>query len=195
MQIHLQHSSLLVKYNLINQIITPRPIAWISSVNENGVINIAPYDFFAPLSSDPVVFAVSFFPKSSGELKDTLKNIQATKRASICVCDSATMKMMHKSALELDSRESEAAHFDMDMEIVVQDYPPIPKGAKAAFMCDYSDEFSVGKSARILLLEAKECFIQDSIYNENLELDLKNIARVGRKYQISSQFIDQSELD
>lgn len=186
---------MLLKYNLINQIVTPRPIAWISTVSEAGVVNLAPYDFFAPLSSEPMVFAISFFAKSDGSLKDTFANIIKTKRASICVCDLSMLKAMHKSAQELDAKESEAEYCDMAMEVVAQDYPPIPKDIKAAFMCEYYDLLPVGQMNKVLLLEARECFIQDAIYTPDLDLNLKNIARVGRSYQVGSNFMAQSELD
>ncbi len=194
MQIKLNDCSMLLKYNLINQIVTPRPIAWISTVSEDGVINIAPYDFFAPLSSDPMVFAVSFFSKSDGSLKDTFTNIVKTKRASICLCDLSVLKAMHKSAQELDSKQSEAAYFDIAMEVVIQDYPPVPKEIKAAFMCEYYDLLPIGQINKVLLLEAKECFIQDSIYKSNLDFNFKAIARVGSNYLIGTNFISQNEL-
>lgn len=54
-------------------IITPRPIGWISTVDEQGRCNLAPYSFFNGISADPPMVAFS-----SEGLKDTVRNIKAT---------------------------------------------------------------------------------------------------------------------
>ena len=54
-------------------IVTPRPIGWISTVDEEGRCNLAPYSFFNAISSGPPMVAFS-----SEGLKDTVRNIKAT---------------------------------------------------------------------------------------------------------------------
>ncbi len=195
MYVVLDEISPLQRYSIINQAIAPRVVAWISSVSQKGVINLAPYDFFAPLSSDPVIFALSFFPKSNGSLKDTLKNIMGEKKASICMCDLALLEKMHKTSQELESEVSESDIFDIPMEVKAQNYPPIPKGVKVAFMCDLYDCFELGRSNKVALLQARECFIEDGILDSHLNIDVHHIARAGKSYQISDRTLPLQELD
>ena len=56
-----------------NAIIGPRPIGWISSRSEDGILNLAPYSFFNAFNYVPPIIGFS----SQGR-KDTLKNIEAT---------------------------------------------------------------------------------------------------------------------
>lgn len=194
MQIDFSQISPLIKYKILSNSITPRPIAWIVTVSANGVINLAPFAFFAPISSDPVVFSICFSLKSNGESKDTFKNIMQEKKATICMCDVKNLKSLHLSSQELDSQISEALAFNIELEIKNPLYPPVPKFTQAAFMCDFFDILEIGKSSKTLLLEAKEFFIQDDLYNPSFDFKLKNIGRVGKEYQVSEKYIHSREL-
>jgi flavin reductase (DIM6/NTAB) family NADH-FMN oxidoreductase RutF len=63
--------------NLINGLIYPRPIAWVSTISADGTRNLAPFSFFNAFSFNPPTIGVS--PGSrQGIPKDTLANIRAT---------------------------------------------------------------------------------------------------------------------
>lgn len=62
---------------LINGIVSPRPIAWVSSVGADGAANLAPFSFFNAFSFDPPTIGIG--PGSRrGVNKDSLRNIKAT---------------------------------------------------------------------------------------------------------------------
>ena len=46
-------------YKVLTNVVVPRPIAWISSMNPNGVINLAPFSFFNAISGHPLYIIVS----------------------------------------------------------------------------------------------------------------------------------------
>ncbi|HRF57681.1 MAG TPA: flavin reductase family protein, partial [Campylobacterales bacterium] len=79
------------KYKIMSNTIFPRPIAWISTEDE-GVVNLAPFSYFAPISSEPPCVVVSIAKKEDGEPKDTLRNILKHR-----VC---TINFAHKELLE-----------------------------------------------------------------------------------------------
>ena len=85
------------RYKLISNSIYPRPIAWIVTEND-GVVNIAPFSFFAPVSSNPPVVVVGFGKKDDGSPKDTLKNILKTKKATICIPNQTHLQSISQSA-------------------------------------------------------------------------------------------------
>lgn len=60
-------------YHLLNSIVAPRPIAWVSTLSPRGVANLAPHSYCMIVSSDPPIIAFS----SSGA-KDTLANVRAS---------------------------------------------------------------------------------------------------------------------
>ncbi len=59
--------------------VVPRPIAWITTLNEDGSVNLAPFSFFNAFSSHPPIVAVGIALKPDGSQKDTLLNIERTK--------------------------------------------------------------------------------------------------------------------
>ena len=67
-------------YHLMNSIVQPRPIAWIASVSKQGEHNLSPFSYFNICSMNPPVISNSIFFNRDGSKKDTLKNIEATRR-------------------------------------------------------------------------------------------------------------------
>lgn len=59
--------------------IVPRPIAFVSTVDENGVVNLAPFSFFNGVSSSPPCLVFSVTKKGDGTKKDTLRNIEKNR--------------------------------------------------------------------------------------------------------------------
>lgn len=194
MQINLESISALSKIRILDNCIVPRPIAWIVTVNHQGVVNLAPFSFFAPVSSEPIVFSVCFYSKSNGDLKDTFKNIMQEKKATICICEANNLNLMHQTSKELPSDLSEAVAFNIPLSVAISEYPPIIKGSRFAFMCDFFDLLEIGKYSKTLLLEAKEFFVEDATYNPNFEFKVNSVGQVGKEYQISNNLISFKDV-
>ncbi len=64
-------------YKLLTNLVVPRPIAWVTTQNAEGVINLAPFSFFNAVASDPLYVAVSVGSRDDGAPKDTAANILA----------------------------------------------------------------------------------------------------------------------
>lgn len=67
-------------YKLMIGLIVPRPIAFVSTINNKGELNLAPFSFFNGVSSNPPCLMFSVTRKNDGSMKDTLKNIFETKQ-------------------------------------------------------------------------------------------------------------------
>ena len=107
MDIELRGLTPAERYKLIVGLVIPRPIAWISTVNESGVANCAPYSFFNAFSEDPPLIMVSFGPRRDGAAKHSLKNILRTGEFVVNLVDEATANAMHVSSDEVPEEESE----------------------------------------------------------------------------------------
>jgi len=71
-------------YRLLISGVIPRPIAFVSSVSEDGKRNLAPFSYFNVINSDPPLLMVSFSkPAGSTNFKDTAMNILATKQFTV----------------------------------------------------------------------------------------------------------------
>ena len=63
--------------------IVPRPIAFVSTVSPDGVLNLAPFSFFTGISANPPVICFSPMVRGSdGGRKDTLRNIRSHRASS-----------------------------------------------------------------------------------------------------------------
>jgi flavin reductase (DIM6/NTAB) family NADH-FMN oxidoreductase RutF len=68
-----------LRCNPFNALVVPRPIGWISSVDAEGNVNLAPYSFFNAVAySPPQVMFAATAPHEHGGLKDTVANVEAT---------------------------------------------------------------------------------------------------------------------
>jgi flavin reductase (DIM6/NTAB) family NADH-FMN oxidoreductase RutF len=67
-----------LRHNPFNAIISPRPIAWLSTTGSLGD-NLAPYSFFNVFGEDPAVLAISVGPRPEGSAKDTLAKLTVEK--------------------------------------------------------------------------------------------------------------------
>lgn len=169
------------RYKLMSNTISPRPIAWIVT-QDKGIINIAPFSYFTPLTSSPPTLVVSIGHKSDGTPKDTLANILENKKATICLAEKEFMEKMSKSANPLPKEVSESIEFNIETLHVNDDYPPIIKGVKVAFFCDFYDTFPIENSPTIpVFLTIKEMFSSDERVN-GLHVNTQNIGRVGKNY-------------
>jgi len=94
-------------YKLLTNLIIPRPIAWITSCNPAGVVNLAPFSFFNAVGSDPVYIVFSAGTNEGGGLKDTARNIQAGGEFVVNLVTEELFHAMNLSAADFPPGESE----------------------------------------------------------------------------------------
>lgn len=99
--------------NPFNALITPRPIAWVSTRSAAGVANLAPFSFFQGAAYEPPIISIAFtgakLGAHKGERKDTLANIRETKDFAVSIVPAALKEAMNASAAHLGIGESEFA--------------------------------------------------------------------------------------
>ncbi|MBM3343210.1 MAG: flavin reductase family protein [Betaproteobacteria bacterium] len=69
-----------LNFNPFKAVVAPRPIGWVSTINKQGVVNLAPYSFFNAVSSDPpmVFYGANGAHEADGGEKDSLRNVRET---------------------------------------------------------------------------------------------------------------------
>lgn len=93
-------------YRLLSGLVVPRPIAWISTCNEAGIANLAPFSCYTFVCSKPPMVGVNI-GRRNGELKDTARNIRDTGVFVLNIGDEPMLDAMHQSADEYAAAESE----------------------------------------------------------------------------------------
>ncbi len=102
---HREHG---LRHDPFKAFVSPRPIGWISTMNEEGVTNLAPYSFFNAVSNDPpcVMFASSSRP-DTGTRKDSQVNIERTGEFVCSIVGHDQREAMNTSSLHLPYGEDE----------------------------------------------------------------------------------------
>lgn len=168
-------------YKLMSQTVIPRPIAWIVTEDE-GILNIAPFSYFIPLSSKPPIVIVSIGHKEDATPKDTLANIRKNKKATICFVNETNLELMKQTALSLPKEESEVEKFHIKTTPIIKDFPPIVSSTQSALFVTLYEELDLKGKTIPLLLEVQSQYIDDKIINDDGSLQLDNIARVGKEF-------------
>ena len=179
------------RYHLMASSVIPRPIAWIATQGE--VLNIAPFSYFTPLSSEPATLIVSIGHRADGTEKDTLRNLRETKKCVVCIVDEEHFEAMHFSSKGLDASQSEVEVFNIPTQDVIKGFPPMPQGIKIAFFCEYLQEVELKGSKTIpVIVEIKHLYLNDKIITDKKKISLKfsSIARVGRGYAKLDEALD-----
>ena len=85
-------------HNLLVSAIVPRPIAFVSTIGENGVFNVAPFSLFAPLCVKPMILGFNTAFKRDGTKKDTLLNIEFSKDFVVNVVNECIAEQMNETS-------------------------------------------------------------------------------------------------
>ncbi|MCI6217188.1 MAG: flavin reductase [Helicobacter sp.] len=173
----------LKNFKLISLSLVPRPIAWVSSLNASGNINLAPFSFFNVISLEPTLLSLCFTKKSDGDFKDTFINAKTHKKLTISIPSLKHQQSVQESSKELQSTLSEATEFGIKLKILHPGYPPAPADIEVVFFCEFYDVLDFKSATDTLVVELKEIYIQDLLYKESLDFDFRALGRSGRGYK------------
>lgn len=175
------------RYKIMSHTITPRPIAWIVTEDE-GVVNMAPFSYFVPLSSEPPTLIVSIGHKPDLTPKDTLFNIRKTQKATVCLVQESHMESMHATSESLPKEISEAKKHDISHSRLQEGFPPVVDGCQCALFCSLHQEVDLKGSKTIpLILEIHHYHVEDSICEDGYRITLQNVGRTGRSYLLGGE--------
>nr|WP_256522586.1 flavin reductase family protein [Halobacillus sp. A5] len=162
---------------LVKGSVVPRPIAWVSTISEEGVYNLAPFSFFTVASMDPITLCISV---GDGERdKDTLLNIQETKDFVINIVSESLANQMHESSKPFSRDVDEFERAGTASGKSVQVRSPKASEAPVSFECELDQIIEVGTS-HLILGKLVCCHIQDDLLLEGDKIDPYKLSPVGR---------------
>jgi flavin reductase (DIM6/NTAB) family NADH-FMN oxidoreductase RutF len=185
MQIDMRTASFADRYKIVNSTITPRPIAWITSISKDGVVNAAPYSFFNAVGTEPPLITLGLLkdPKTRG-LKNTATNIIATGEFVVnLVCEGDAEKMNRSSAdAPADVSEIDYAGIETVPSVIVA--PPRIASSPVNFECRKVAALDVGSFQTVMIAEILMTHIADQFVtnSEKLYLDTPGMKLIGRTY-------------
>lgn len=180
-------------YKLLVGSVVPRPIAWVSTISTEGVVNLAPFSFFNVASRNPPMLCISIGPgvgEREGTEKDTLVNIRNQKEFVINVVTSTLGNEMQKTSENLPSDVDEfesAGLTTLDSTIVK---PKRVKEAPIQMECQLEQIIQLG-SDHLVIGRMVRYHINDDYYLGNYKVDLEKLQPLGRlagNYSESTEF-------
>ncbi len=121
-------------YRLLADLVVPRPIAFVSTLDGEGRPNLAPFSFFMLGGSQPPSLCVSPTLGRAGE-KDTLRNVRATGEFVVALLTRAQAEGMNAASAALPPGESEWPRSGFTPAPSTRVAPPRPAECPAAFEC------------------------------------------------------------
>lgn len=173
--------------NITQGSIIPRPIAWITTTNNDGTTNLAPFSHFSMLTSTMV--SVSILRNSNNEFKDTTRNILKTKEAVIHIPDINLIEQLDISSKPLLPNISEIDLTNLTLTNSKVIKTKAIKDAKIRFevilenhleLSDYTNTFV---QADLLILRIKFAHLNELVFDNEkgyiLHEQLRPIARLS----------------
>ncbi|MDH5435034.1 MAG: flavin reductase family protein [Gammaproteobacteria bacterium] len=182
-------------HNPFKSCIVPRPIAWISTISQAGIANLAPYSYFNGVATDPpmVMFSTDGLPENRG--KDTLNNILQTREFVVNMVSSDLQNAMNITSTSVapDVDEFELAGLDKSASRLVK--PPGVKQSPIQMECVYFDKLELpvtSSGLRNVLVTGKVVgiHIKDEFLNDGI-IDIERITPLARMGYQDYTKIDQ----
>ena len=151
-----------IAYKVLTALVTPRPIAWISTLNEDGSVNLAPFSFFNVFGSAPPLVIFGVGNKSPGVPKDTVRNIEREKEFVVNLVDEHVAEAMNQSAAVLPYGESELSRSGCTTAASVEIRTPRIAESPVSLECRLHDIQKI-KGNRILLGLGGKLHVRDGI--------------------------------
>jgi flavin reductase (DIM6/NTAB) family NADH-FMN oxidoreductase RutF len=171
------------RYKLLIGTVIPRPIAFVTTIDEQGRPNAAPYSFFNCLSADPPIVAIGVENKADMTYKDTAWNVRVTEQFTVNIVDNALLEAMNVCAIPFPSGTDELTLAGLTAVPGRHVRCPRIAEAPAALECRRYITLEVGRSREIILGEVLGIFIRagtvdpDTKYVDQLKMDA--IGRLG----------------
>ena len=167
-------------YKLLISSVVPRPIAWVSTVDAEGVRNLAPFSYFMAITDTPPTIAFSCSARESGK-KDTLRNVESLGEFVVNIVDDDCAERMNLSSGDYPS--------DVD-EFAVTKLTPLPGAVVKAprvgeapinMECRVAQIVPVGKKAHLVIGEIVQWHVRDDVYDAKTgRLDMHALKPLGR---------------
>jgi flavin reductase (DIM6/NTAB) family NADH-FMN oxidoreductase RutF len=164
--------------------IVPRPIALASTINKQGVVNLAPFSFFNLFSADPpiVIFSPALRVRD-GSRKHTLCNIEQVPEVVINLVDEDMLDRVNQSSADYPEGINEllAVGFNPVASTSVQ--PPRVRESKVSFECRVKEIKPMGKrggAGNLIICEVLVMHVADSVLDAGGKIDYRKFRPVAR---------------
>ena len=169
-------------HHLMVGAVVPRPIAWVSTVGEDGVFNLAPFSAYGMVSMKPAMLGFSVATTRDGKKKDTLRNIEFAREFVINVVDETLAEPMNVTSAPYPSNVDEFK--EAGLTLVKADLVKAPMVAESPINleCRLVQILEFGEAPRtnsFIIGEVLRVHVRDELY-VNGEIEMAKLKAIGR---------------
>ena len=176
-------------YRYLSNAVTPRPIAFVSTIDKNGNKNLSPFSFFNVFSVKPPVLVFSPVRRvRNNTSKDTLDNIKEVNECVVCLVSEEIAQQVSLSSCDFEANVNEfekAGFTEIESELIC---PSRIKESPINFECKVIDVIELGEeggAGSLVLCEVLKIHIDVKVIDEKGELDplkLNLVSRYGKNW-------------
>jgi flavin reductase (DIM6/NTAB) family NADH-FMN oxidoreductase RutF len=172
-------------YRTLVGVVAPRPIAWVTTLDAAGRVNLAPFSFFNAFGANPPVVVFSPTLRRDGTKKDTLLNLESVGEFVLNAAVESVAEKMNATAKELPRGQSEAEFAGLTLVPSTKVRPPRVAESPVHLECKLCQIMSIGDgpiAANLVIGQVLLMHIDDSVLDDHGAVDprkLRPIARLG----------------
>lgn len=170
-------------YKLLVGSILPRPIAFVTTIDDKGVVNAAPFSFFTAICADPMLICFSPMRRGTdGKKKDTLANIELTREFVVNIVSEEWIEKMNICAAEYPAELDELDISGLQKESSQMVNPPRVKESKVHLECSLYQVLHFGENAgagSLVIGKVEHVHVAEELY-ENGRINTDKLKPVGR---------------
>mgnify|MGYP002821970612 FL=1 len=183
-----------LKHNPFKSCIVPRCIGWISSLSEDGTVNVAPYSFFNGVGDNPPMVMFSSGGRHVHGEKDSQGNVEATGEF---VCNMVTWELREQMSKTSAPTRPEISEFDyagIEMEPSTVVKPPRVKASPIHLECEYLKTVELpchipDSTNAIIIGEVVGVHIRDEVLKDGM-VDMSTFRPVARMGYMDYTVVD-----
>jgi flavin reductase (DIM6/NTAB) family NADH-FMN oxidoreductase RutF len=175
-------------YHLLVGVVTPRPIAWVTTLSPAGVVNLAPFSFFNAFGANPPIVVFSPTLRRDGSKKDTLLNLESLGEFVLNAATAPLAEQVNLTSKEIPRIESEVALAGLTAVPSTIVRPPRIAQSPVNFECRIRQIIPCGAgpiAANLVIGEVLAMHIAEEVLDEKGRIDprkLQTVARMGGEF-------------
>ncbi|MXP26587.1 flavin reductase family protein [Altererythrobacter indicus] len=182
MEFELSQMEVADRYKLMAASITPRPIAWVSTLSSEGVRNAAPYSFFNMMSADPPLLVLGMMQRPDGSYKDSAQNILDTGEFVVNLVSEEDAEAMNFSCIDAPPEFDELEQGNIATVPSVDVAAPRIASAPVSMECRLYKKVEAGVSTIVLGEVVRLHIAEPFIDTDNLHVDAVAMQLVARMH-------------
>lgn len=180
------------RYKLMAGLVVPRPIAWVTTLHADDVVNLAPFSFFQVMSTRVGYVGLGIQDHDDGRIKDTLLGIRGRGEFVVNLSTVSQAQQVERSSADMPAGVSEVDRLGLETAPSVQVSVPRLAEAPGALECRLEQVITLSDSESWVIGRVLHIHVADALLQPGLHVDFSAYRPLGRL--VGHQYVDTREM-